>query len=44
MEDGDKLFFKDKLLVRKVRVEALIDHWHNTQLMHPGHDKMQRDL
>ena len=26
------------------RVEALIDHWQNAQLMHPGRDKMQRDL
>ena len=26
------------------RVEELIDHWHNAQLMHPGRDKMQQDL
>ena len=43
-EDGDKLFLKDKLLVPENRVEELIDHWHNAQLMHPGRDKMQRDL
>ena len=43
-EDGDKLFFKDKLLVPENRVEQLIDHWHNAQLMHPGRDKMQQDL
>ena len=33
-EDGDKLFLKDKLLVHENRVEELIDHWHNAQLMH----------
>ena len=43
-EDGDKLFLNDKLLVPENRVEALIDHSHNAQLMHPGRDKMQRDL
>ena len=43
-EDGDKLFLKDKLLVPQNRVEELIDHWHNAQLMHPGRDKMQQDL
>ena len=43
-EDGDKLFLNDKLLVPENRVQALIDHWHNAQLMHPGRDKMQRDL
>ena len=43
-EDGDKLFLKDKLLVSENRVEELIDHWHNAQLMHPGRDKMQQDL
>ena len=43
-EDGDKLFLNDKLLVPENRVEALIDHWQNTQLMHPGRDKMQGDL
>ena len=43
-EDGDKLFLKDKLLVTENRVEELIDHWHNAQLMHPGRDKMQQDL
>ena len=32
------------LLVLENRVEALIDHWHDAQLMHPAHDKMQRDL
>ena len=25
-------------------MEALIDHWHNAQLMHPGRDKMQQHL
>ena len=25
-------------------MEELIDHWHNSQLMHPGRDKMQQDL
>ena len=43
-EDGDKLFLKDKLLVPENRVEELIDHWQNAQLMHPGRDKMQQDL
>ena len=43
-EDVDKLFLNDKLLLLKERVEALIDHWHNAQLMQRGHDKMQRDL
>ena len=43
-EDGDKLFLKDKLLVPENRVEELIDHGHNAQLMHPGRDKMQQDL
>ena len=43
-EDGDKLFLKDKLLVPENRVEELIDHWHNAQVMHPGRDKMQQDL
>ena len=43
-EDGDKLFLNDKLLVLENRVEALIDHWHNAQLMNSGCDKMQRDL
>ena len=43
-EDGDKLFLKDKLLVPENRVEKLIDHWHNAQLMHRGRDKIQQDL
>ena len=43
-EDGYKLFLKDKLLVPEKRMEELIDHWHNAQLMHPGRDKMQQDL
>ena len=43
-EDGDKIFLKDKLLVPENRMEELIDHWHNAQLMHPGRDKMQQDL
>ena len=43
-EDGDKLFLKDKLLVPENRVEELIDHWHNAQLLHLGRDKMQQDL
>ena len=43
-EDGDKLFLKDKLLVPENRMEELIDHWHNAQLMHPGRDKLQQDL
>ena len=25
-------------------MEDLIDHWHNAQLMHPGRDKLQKDL
>ena len=41
MEDGDKLFLNDKLLVPENRVEALIDHWHDAKLMHPGRDKVQ---
>ena len=40
-EDGDKLFLNDKLLVLKNRVEALIDDWHNAELIHPGRHKMQ---
>ena len=43
-EEGDKLFLKDKLLVPENRLEDLIDHWHNAQLMHPGRDKVQRDF
>ena len=43
-EDGDKLFLKDKLLVPENRLQVLIDHWHNAQLMHPGRDKLQKDL
>ena len=43
-EDGDKLFLKDKLLVPENRMDELIDHWHNAQLMHPGRDQMQQDL
>ena len=43
-EDGDKLFLKDKLLVPENRMEELIDHWHNAQLMQSGRDKMQQDL
>ena len=43
-EEGDKLFLNDMLLVPENRVEALIDHWHNRQIMHPGRDNMQRDL
>ena len=43
-EDGDRLFLKDKLLVPESRVEDLINHWHNAQLMHPVWDKMQQDL
>ena len=43
-EAGDKLFLKNKLLVPENRVEDLINHWHNAQLMHPGRDKLQKDL
>ena len=43
-EDGDNLFLNDKLQVPENRVEALIDHWHNAQLLHSGCDKMQRHL
>ena len=43
-EDGHNLLLNDKLLFLENRVEALNDHWHNVQLMHPGRDKMQRDL
>ena len=25
-------------------VEDLIDHWHNAQLMHPGREKLQKNL
>ena len=39
-EDGDKLFLKDKLLVPESRVEDLIHHWENAQLMHAGRDKL----
>ena len=43
-EDVDKVFLKDNLLVPENGVEDLIDHWHNAQLMHPGRDKLQKDL
>ena len=43
-EDGEKLFLRDKPLVPESRMEELVDHWHNAQLMHPGRDKMQQDL
>ena len=43
-KDGEKLLLNDKLLVLEIRVEALIEDWQNAQLMHPGRDKMQRDL
>ena len=43
-KDGDQLFLKDKLLVPENRMEQLIDHWHNAQLMQPGRHKMQQDL
>ena len=26
------------------RMGDLIDHWHNAQLMHPGQDKLRKDL
>ena len=42
--DGEKPFLNNKLLVPENRVEALVDHWHNAQLMHLGHNKMQREL
>ena len=35
---------KDKLWVPENRVGALIDHWDNARLMHPGRNKMQRDI
>ena len=41
-EDGDKLFLKDNLLVPEYRLEDLIDHWHNAQLLHPGRDCLQK--
>ena len=43
-KDVDKLFLNDNLLVPEKRVEALIHHWHDAQLVHPGRDKMQQDL
>ena len=43
-EDGDRLFVNDKLLVPENRVDALIDHSPNAELMHLGRDKMQLDL
>ena len=43
-EDGDKIVLKDKLLVPENRMEELLDHWHNAQLMHPSRDKMLQDL
>ena len=43
-DDGEKLFLKHKLLVPENRVEDLIDHWHNVQMMYPGRDKSQKDL
>ena len=42
--DSDKLLPTDTLLLPKERVGALMDHWHNARLMHPGRDKMQRDF
>ena len=44
IEDGDKLFLKDKLLVPENPLEDFIDHCHNAQLMHPGRDELQTDL
>ena len=41
---GCVCFLKDKLVVPENRFEDLIDHWHNAQLMHPGRDKLQKDL
>ena len=43
-EERKKLFLKDKLLVPRNRVEDGINHWHNAQLMHPGREKLQKDL
>ena len=43
-EDGDKLFLKDNLFIPENRAEDLLDHWHNTQFMHPGRDKLQKEL
>ena len=43
-EDENKLFLNDKLLVAENSVEALIDHWHNAQRIHPGSDNMPGDL
>ena len=43
-EDGDQLFLNNKLLVPENRVENLIDHWHTSQLVHPGRDELQKDL
>ena len=43
-ENRNKVSLNDKLLVPENWVEALIDHSHNAQLMHPGCGKMQRDL
>ena len=43
-EDGHKHFLNDKPLVPENQVEAVIDHWHNARLMHPGRNKKQQNL
>ena len=43
-EDGGKVFLRDTDLVPENQLEDLIHHWDNAQLMHPGRDKLQKDL
>ena len=43
-EDGDRLSLKDKVLVPETWLEDLIHHWHDAQLMHPGREKLQKDM
>ena len=43
-EDREKLFLNEKLVVPDNRVQALIDHWENAQVMNPGCNNMRHDL
>ena len=41
---GTSYFSRTSFWFFKNRVEDLIDHWHNAQLMHAGRDNLQKDL
>ena len=43
-EDKEKFVLNNNLLIPKNWVEDTIDHWQNTQLMHPGRDYEHKDL